>query len=372
MNNKLLGETAEKLIEQAKEMSIEKILNFAEELYGINRKSWEQLCKIPIAATYEDEVIFPFEISSTNRDEILDSIDECVEEKIGKSEAAVIPFDNIYAGLSDEIVQRCQKGIEDGSIKLDYYNVIVYNEAKLKRIFMELFEAGTKTNPPRTMEEIKEDYLNMVSETFIHERMHIITDNPLLPEDNLEYNKDDEDNNEVLIDTMAKIIQVYSKGDTIEECLHRVIKTRGRTTSYDGIDDREVLSMFMLYPNEISSWLMQDAHDKQKNNIYQEKHEAVIGERVSYRKERMLNKVGEYFNKTISPNLECDEYERRKEMLEMLGVKNIMLQQSMAIDSEQIKEVAFSSQAMEELLPSKQAIVIASQEKENPMKTDIE
>ena len=69
------------------------------------------------------------------------------------------------------------------------------------------------------------------------------------------------------LESMAKIIQTYSKGDTVEQCLYKVIQERGNSSSYKELDDRLVLSMFTLFPDEFCEWGMFEAYQDNHTNI---------------------------------------------------------------------------------------------------------
>lgn len=360
MDKMAINKVANELIEQAKQMSKEKFLAFAEAVYGIDKDAWKHLWQVPIVATYEDKTIFPAELSSINRDDIIDILDECIEGQIGNSEAVFIPYENIITSLPEEVAQEYETGVSDGNILEEYNAVIVYNEGLLIKNFREFIEAGSRTNPPKTIEEIKSDYLNDVSKIFLHERMHLnsntlVIDNaapdllPLVNGVEFEYNRNYEDYNEVLIDTMAKIVQTYSKGDTIEDCLYRVIESRGGKSAYEDFDDRLVLSLFTLFPDELSKWTMFEAYDEQHENLLKQKYVEVFGENSVFRRDEMLKKVGEYFNQSSSTSMSVEQFSKRQKMLEMIGVKNINLQQTQKIEIDQIEALATSESAMEQL-----------------------
>ena len=365
MDKNELNKIAEELIERAKQMSKEKILAFAEGIYGTDSDAWEHLWQVPVVPTYEDEVIFPVELSSQSREDIQDALDGCVEEQIGDSEAAFIPYDHIIASLSNEGAEEYTQGIQSGNIPQEYDAVIVYNEARLKNEFRAHVENGLNANPPRSQEEINEIFLNLVSEIFTHERMHLnasvlLLDNndqelmPLVNGAELEdiYSRDFaeyEERNEVLVDTMAKMIQVYASGDTLQDCLYKVINSRGGNSSYEYLDDRLVLSVFTLFPEELSDWMMFGAYGDTHENLLQQKCIEVFGSGGTIKREDMLRKVGEYFSKTIPAGLTEEEIAKRKAMLEMIGVKNINETIIKPIDISQFKQVAVSDEAMEQL-----------------------
>ena len=145
------------------------------------------------------------------------------------------------------------------------------------------------------------------------------------------------------------VSQKYTKGDSIEDCLYRVIKERGGTSAYSDFDDAFVLSLYTLFPDEFCKWVMFKAYDEQHSNIYEEKCIEVLGENRSFRNAEALKRVGQYFSKTAAKNMNRQQLVRTKEMLEMLGVRNIKLEQVQLIDEAQLEEVATSETAMEQL-----------------------
>lgn len=383
MDRVTMDAMAEELIEQAKQMSKEKFLTFAENMYGIDRETWEHLWEVPIVTTYEDEKIFPAELSSLDREEILDALDEYIEEAIGDKEAVFVPYDNIISSLPEEAAQEYETGVSDGSITEEYNAVIIYNEALLKKDFREHVKAGSEANPPRTQEEINKIYLGLVSETFLHERLHLnanalVIDNaepdllPLVNGAESEYDFNYMDYNEVLIDTMAKIMQTYSKGDSVQDCLYRVIESRGGKSAYKELDDRLVLSLFTLFPDELSKWTLLEAYEEHHDNLLAQKYTEVFGGKTVLRRDEMLKKVGEYFNQTAPTAMTTEQLAKRKEMLEMLGVKNINMQQVQGINVTQLRELATSESAMEQLSASFQDIKSAYNELKHPDQKEFE
>lgn len=380
MDKNELNKIAEQLIERAKQMSKEKILAFAEGIYGADRDAWEHLWQVPIVSTYKSEVIFPVELSSESREDIQAALDECVEDQIGDSEATFIPYDHIIASLSDEGAEEYTQGVESGNIPQEYDAVIVYNEARLKNEFREHVQSGLSANPPKSQEEINQIFLNLVSEIFTHERMHLnasvlLLDNndqeltPLVNGAELEdiYSRnfaEYSERNEVLIDTMAKMIQTYTEGDTVEDCLYKVINSRDGNSSYEYLDDRLVLSLFTLFPEELSDWMMFGAYGDNHENLLQQKCTEVFGVEGPIKREDMLHKVGEYFSQTASSCLTEERITRRKEMLEMIGVTNIRLEQIQLIDVSQIEEVAKSEVAMEQLSDAERVVKIVEPAKD--------
>lgn len=393
MDKVLMNQIAEELIEKAKQLSKEKFLTFTENIYGIDREVWDHLWEVPVVPTYEYDDIFPTELSTISRDEVLDILDECIAGEIGDEEAVFIPFENIISSLSEkseEAAREYEEGVRNGTIPEDYNAVIVYYDVLLKRNFKELVEEGNRKNPPITLDKIKEDFLNLVSETFLHERIHLNASTLMIDSKNpdfeplingieseskdgeTDYNADRENDNEVVIDTMAKIMQTYKKGDSIEDCLYRVIESRGGASAYKDFDDRLILSLYTLFPEEFCKWVMFEAYDEQHHNIFEEKYIEVFGEITAFRRTEMLRRVGEYFNKTAPLNMTKEQFTKRKEMLEMLGVRNINLQQAQSIDIEQLKELATSEPAMEQLAVSFQDMKVAYNEIKNPGQKEAE
>jgi len=389
MDKVLMNEIAEELIEKAKEVSKEKFLTFAENIYGIDREVWDHLWEVPVVSTYEYDDIFPAELSTISRDKVLDILDECIDGEIGNQEAVFIPFEKIIASLSEkteEAAREYEEGVSNGTIPEDYNAVIVYYDVLLKKNFRELVEEGSRRNPPIPLDKIKEDFLNLVSETFLHERIHLNANTLMIDSKNpdfeplingieseseegeTDYNADRENDNEVVSDTLAKIMQTYKKGDSIEDCLYRVIESRGGTSAYKDFDDRLVLSLYTLFPEEFCKWVMLEAYDDQHHNIFEEKYLEVFGEMTAFRRTEMLRRVGEYFNKTVAPNMTNEQFSRRKQMLEMLGVRNITLQQIQSINISQLEELATTESAMEQLMGSFQDMKSAYNEIQNNQK----
>ena len=385
-----LNNLAVQLINQAKDLSKERILAFAQEIYGTPQNYWNHLWETPIVPTYDSDSIFPVELSTIDSDELLDIIDGLVESEIDNEEAVYIPFEKIFAELPKEAQKEYEELVKSGSIDDPYRSVIVYNG---------MIEGAKQSTSNIPQEQINRDFTNLISKVFTHERLHLNT-NILIPDpEELNPNQvrhqygvrfnditkplgyDFEDYDEVLIDTMALLIENHSQGANIENTLEEIITNRNGKSSYEDYDDRPVLVLFSLFPEELSEWTLIELGKMHKtneptndyHNLLLEKYTEVFGEIETSEPSKLLQLAGDYFSSTSHDSLEEEQIEKRSNMLKKLGVKNIDLSRApsqenavASFDFDSWIALAFSEEAMEELSNATQDIRAAKHELERP------
>ena len=168
-------------------------------------------------------------------------------------------------------------------------------------------------------------------------------------------------------------LNTYFEGDRIEDCLKNIIEARNGKNEYENIDDSVVLAIFTLFPDEMSNWIMFGAYEEKYKNLYKEKNIEVFGNSKVPRREQMLRKVSEYFNKEyVNKQMNKVDLIRKKEMLEKLGVKNLEIPQDKGIDKEELAQLATSEIAMEQLDGSFDDIKAAYNDIKNPNKKGLE
>lgn len=394
-----LNNLAIQLINQAKDISKERILAFAQEIYGTPQNYWNHLWETPIVPTYDSDSIFPVELSTIDSDELLDIIDGLVESEIDNEEAVYIPFEKIFAELPEEAQKEYEELVKSGSIDDPYRSVIVYNEGLLQSEFKGMIEGAKQSTSNIPQEQINRDFTNLISKVFTHERLHLNT-NILIPDsEELNPNQvrhqygvrfnditkplgyDFEDYDEVLIDTMALLIENHSQGENIENTLEEIITNRNGKSSYEDYDDRPVLVLFSLFPEELSEWTLIELGKMHKtgeptneyHNLLLEKYKEVFGGIETSETSKLLQLAGNYFSSTSHTSLEEEQIEKRSNMLKKLGVKNIDLSRApsqenavASFDFDSWIALAFSEEAMEELSNATQDIRAAKHELERP------
>ena len=136
------------------------------------------------------------------------------------------------------------------------------------------------------------------------------------------------------------MINNYQEGDSIEECLYKIIKARNGKSQYSNIDDREVLTMYTLFTEELTEWATFGAYDFYRENKLQKKIIDVCGTDEPLKRIEFNKKVEKY----VSRQEEGALSKKQTEMLEMLGFSI-----NKKICKEDMKEVATSENALEVL-----------------------
>lgn len=281
-----------KLIEKAKELSKEKFIAFAKGIFDTDAEVWEHLWKVPIFSNCEVENIIATTLSTKSKEEISEILEYCIQDEIGESEAVFIPFYKFSSEFSEEEIKEYKEKVEDEIIKEEYEAVIVYNEDDLKEQLEELIEENSKKTSPKSQEELNELFIKYVAAIFNHERCHLnantlVCDTKTPELDELvngaeislsEIGKNmgilaSTKRNEVLIDTLSEMMMNYEKGDSIEDCLNKIMISRKGKSQYTDIDDEVVLQMYIKYPRQITKWAMFGAYDDIHINLLNQKLE---------------------------------------------------------------------------------------------------
>ena len=140
-----------------------------------------------------------------------------------------------------------------------------------------------------------------------------------------------------MVDTLRQMMNNYQEGDSIEDCLFRIIKDRDGKSQYTDLDDREVLTMYILFPEELTEWATFGAYDFIRENKLQKMIMNVCGTDMPLKPSQLKKKVEEY----VATLEEGTLSDKQTEMLEMLGFSI-----SRKIDREDMKEVATSEKAL--------------------------
>lgn len=296
---------------------------------------------------------------------------------------------NVYDGLDPkkrelELKKKYKEFVNNEFGKwyknLGFNSIIVYSESELQKKYKELENSKNKTN---TQEELYQIFENYVKGVITHERCHLnanyfiteldeyidegmkkteltssevngasltnIEQSNIITsgEDTAIINKYNEERNEVLVDTLRQMMIVYQEGDSIEDCLFKIIKNRDGKSQYTKLDDREVLTMYTLFPEELTEWATFGAYDFIRENKLRKMIIEVCGTDMPLKPELFNKKVREYITTLEDGTLS----EKQKEMLEMLEVSI-----SKKIDKEDMKEVATSEKALGALSGSMQDI----------------
>ena len=130
----------------------------------------------------------------------------------------------------------------------------------------------------------------------------------------------------------------YESGDTLNECLNKVIKERNAKTIYPEVDDRIVLGTYVLFTEELTKWMIFGAYDFIRENKLQ-KNILEICSTVMPLQTSQLEERFEQYVKSLEEDKISDE---QIEMLEMLGFSI-----KRKIDEKDIKEAAISEKAMD-------------------------
>lgn len=333
INYRVLNKKFNNIVEQAKVTSKERMSSFAKNLYNIDEEMLQHLWDVPIIDKNSVEEVFPENLIT---DDFLIDLEEAVEDQIGDSDAALISYEDITEYLIDnQLRDKYQNLVQSGTLNEKSDSFIAYDKIKLRQQYYETyFKALDKGIDEKVCDKLISDY---ISEVFIHERVHYNVDTLLendkdgyaivngankIIKDGSREDEEWENRNEVLVDTLAQMMNNYTEGDTIEDCLYKVIeKRKGQSSQYNEFDDKDVLSLFVMFPDELTNYAMLGAYGDEYSNTLKKLHEQVFGNGEDLTKDNVLAKAEEYFKSMESSNVSDDKLKRRKEMLQMLNDK---------------------------------------------------
>ncbi len=368
-----------KLIELAQKKSKEDFLRFATSVYGVDESVFNHIFEIPIIGRYDADEVVTTGLSTKTEDELYEIIDNTINGyDVWKDDdgGKYINFDEITSLSKSEINELYNL--------IDYNAVIVYNDL----LFRERIDKDSKR---LSEEDLVNKYLMIIKETLTHERVHVnnayldiflnhmtradienemaslgkdeeeaeyiihsdtinFRENVVslngaevnslkMKDDNQEYIEFWNDNNEVMVETICQMMSNYKSGENLEECLKRVIEKRNGKTIYPGIDDKVVLSIYALFTEELTKWMMFGAYNLKRKNKLQEFFIEVYGTDMQLEPNEFIKKIEEYISK-----LKEDLTSTQREILQMLGIS---VDKKIGIES--FKNVATSPNALEAL-----------------------
>lgn len=338
----------EKIIEKAKQDSKDSFLRFATGIYGIDESFFDHLFEVPVLGRYDSDELATTSLSTKSEDELYEIVDQAINRDDMWKDGDVAKYVTL-----DEIDDLSE------SEKSEWYNLIRYNAAIIYN--NSFFENAMKADSSKLSEkEVFDKYQHILSDTLTHERIHI--NNAYLDIDlengtseslngaeaNLRYDIEDadkyqeyerywEDNNEVMVETITRMISNYQNGDNLSECLKKLIEERNGKTIYPDIDDKIVLATYVLFTDELTEWMLFGAYDFIRENKLQKKIIDVCGTDMPLDTNQFKINFEKYLTTLENDALSEDQLK----MLEMLGFSK-----KIEITADDMKETATSEKAL--------------------------
>ena len=363
----------DELIERAKQESKDDFLRFVTGIYGIDECVFDHIWEVPVIAPWGGDILVTEPLSTMTEDEILDKIDEFIYEELGEANGCFISTSKMASEFTIDEIEEWREKIYSDKLKMVNDSIIVYNEPKLKKEYIELIKSNSTKATPKTQEELEQLFVDFAKGVITHERCHLnanyfVTELEEYKDEmgehqelistevngasltDIEYDeiisskkdtaviqKYNDERNEVLIDTLSQMMNNYQEGDNVEDCLFKIIEERKGKSPYDNIDDKEVLTMYALFPEELTEWVMFGAYDLARENKLQKMIIEVCGTDMPLEDIMFKKKVEQYVMSLEEGTLS----NKQMEMLEMLKIPI-----SRNIDKEDIKKVAMSEKAL--------------------------
>lgn len=333
------------LLEQAKINAKNKICKFAKGIYDIDSDTIQHLSDIPVVERNEAIDVFKEQLKNENFEYILN---KAITNQIGKEEAVYIPFYSLLGEFQDEYEKNWDKfsNMIDNN-KLNKSNAfIVYDREKIKENYNELYEPDEKTGKFADLQKIEDLFLKDTTKVFIHEYVHYNVDTFAIldPDKNIgneendivngisspitnisdKYSEEWKDRNEVFVDVFARMINNYEEGYSIEDCLSKVIEERAGINPYADFDDMDILSLYVIFPDEMSDYAMLGSYEEEYKNIPKELYKKVFDTEGKLLISQILSRANKYFETMDKSNISPQNIQKRKKMLDTLKKENIL------------------------------------------------
>lgn len=284
------------MIEKAKKTAKDRFKFFATDALDIPSDIFEHLWRVPIVEYQEIINILVDAVSEDKKEATRNYLEKRLKDDIGEQDAVFINIDEIIDDLkanvkSEEysnLLTEVQKLLE----RKEYNAMIIYDYKKLE---MERRNFEAQNDEQKVNEQVLESaILKKFTHIFLHEICHLNANVLLSLEkgDSITANGVSEipgrvvnpklikkmgNFNEVMVDTLAQIINNYPKERDIDKALGKIIKDRGGVSQYDDYDDTFVLSLYTIFTEEMIEWMLLGAYNDVSNNILKEKIVEICG-----------------------------------------------------------------------------------------------
>lgn len=298
------------LVEKAKLDSKKEFLKFVTGVYRVDKCVFEHIWDIPVIGLYEETTEFIMPLSSKNKDELLDVLEEYIKEKIGNNNSCFIYLNEMENVFTQEEIEEWQKELYSGEVKQNYDAIIVYNEAKLRKKYKDLIQTNSKANISKSQEDLDRIFTDYVKGIITYEICYLNA-NYLIKSSDADYIEE----NKILIDILRQIVDNYKNGLTVEECLYSVITSRKEKLKYSNLKDKEILLLYILFADELTEWVLFGAYDYVRENKLKKLIIKVLGTDNISPNEELNEKLCKYLSDLDEKVLS----KKQIEMIEMLG-----------------------------------------------------
>lgn len=406
----------DELIEKAKQESKRDFLNFITGVYGLDTSLYEHIFEIPVIGRYDADELVTTALSTKTEDELFEIINEEINKKEAWKNnndiAIYMNFDDIndlnqkekeelysitkfnavivynYSLLKD-LIKRDSKKLTEEELFNKYLKImketITHERIHINNAYMDIYlekvnikdlnEEQEKDDSESEIEHIENSdtiqYPNIKGLNIAEKNAKTHKNEQLMRENieelngaeaNLRYDIDLmeisdyeeywENNNEVLVETITQMISNYENGDSLNQCLRKVIEERNGETIYPGVDDKIVLGTYILFTKELTDWMIFGAYDSIRENKLQKLIKMTCGTDMPLSSNELKKRFENYINTLKEGSLTDDQIE----MIKMLGFEI-----ERGITKGEIKEEATSERTLDGISPDVEALMLKLQ-----------
>ena len=210
----------------------------------------------------------------------------------------------------------------NGDIDLKYSVFIAYNKENLMNKYVKLIKTNSTKEIPKDQEKVNQIFLNYVKSIITYQLCYLnanyieIEENPLHDYEKNKHNLTEySSKNYMLIDILAQIINIYQKGDLIEDCLYKIIKDKQEKIQKTELTNKIIFIMYILFPDELIKWTIFEGYNSERENKLKQIVKKVCGIEKNITEQKLKENVEKY----ISDMQENQLSSKQKEMLKILG-----------------------------------------------------
>ena len=287
-----------KLFQEIEKISKNKFIKFVKDIYGYNEVIFKHIINIPVMS---NEKIYKEKIFDGKEN----FIDECITEKMNKSEIGYIKFHEFEAKMTLEEIEEWQKLLNINNYEEEYDAIIIYNNKKIQKKYEEFKQKNKE----------EQDILNSAFASEIEKKIIYqlcdINFNYYEEQNNLKIEY--KNINDSLLEILAQMINNHKKQNEIIDCIYEIAYGSQKDSyKYKNNNYLNSLAIFTLFSEQLTKWMLFGAYEENYENKLRNFIAKIVGENCNIEEVDFKSKIQNYIkDKKISS--------KQKEILSILG-----------------------------------------------------
>ena len=210
----------------------------------------------------------------------------------------------------------------NGDIDLKYSVFIAYNKEKLMNKYEKLIKTNSTKEVPKDQETVDQIFINYVKSIITYQICYLnanyidIEENPLNDYEKYKHNLTEySSKNYMLIDILAQIINIYQKGELVEDCLYKIVKDKQEKIQKAELTNKIIIIMYILFTDELIKWVIFGGYNSVRKNELKQMVKKVCGIEKNITDHKLKEDVEKYIS-----NMQVNQLSsKQKGMLKILG-----------------------------------------------------